>query len=91
MHEANQSTDVKPDNVFVNFQDSDNRFSDVKLGDLGGCCPVSSEFAMSGSEVGAPMWSSPEVILGMPWNTATDIWSFGAMVRTLLLHLLWLL
>jgi len=30
--------------------------------------------------VGAPVWSSPEVILEMPWNTATDIWSFGTVV-----------
>jgi hypothetical protein len=26
------------------------------------------------------MWSSPEVIMETPWNTATDIWSFGAVV-----------
>lgn len=28
------------------------------------------------------MWTSPEVIIETPWNTAIDIWSFGAMVRT---------
>ncbi|KAF2278304.1 kinase-like protein [Westerdykella ornata] len=64
-------TDVKPDNIFVNFQE-------------GGCYPVDSDWALSGTLVGAPMWSSPEVILEMPWKTATDIWSFGAVLISLI-------
>jgi hypothetical protein len=27
------------------------------------------------------MWTSPEILMELPWNTAADIWSFGAMVR----------
>ncbi|KAH9871716.1 hypothetical protein J1614_005972 [Plenodomus biglobosus] len=77
-------TDVKPDNVFVNLQQGASRFSDVQLGDLGGCYPADSEWAMSGTFVGAPMWSSPEILLEDPWNTATDIWSFGAMLISLI-------
>jgi serine/threonine protein kinase len=73
--------DVKPDNVFINLREGDMRFSEVQLGDLGGCSAVDSEWATSGTFVGSPMWTSPEVILNMPWNTATDIWSFGATVR----------
>jgi serine/threonine protein kinase len=73
--------DVKPDNVFVNLQEGDIRFSGVQLGDLGGCYPVDSEWATSGTVVGAPMWTSPEILMEQPWNTAADIWSFGAMVR----------
>lgn len=80
---ANNNPDVKPHNVFVNLQegDSDNRFSDVQLGDLGGCYPAKSKWAKSGAMVGAPVWTSPEVLMELPWNTAADIWSFGAMVR----------
>jgi len=74
--------DVKPDNVFVNLQESDMRFSEVQLGDLGGCYHADSNLATSGTMVGAPIWSSPEVLLEMPWNTAADIWSFGALVCT---------
>jgi serine/threonine protein kinase len=74
-------TGVKPDNVFVNLQEGDMSFSDVKLGDLGGCCSVNSTWATSGTMVGAPIWSNPEILLEQPWNTATDIWSFGAIVR----------
>jgi serine/threonine protein kinase len=34
-----------------------------------------------------PYWRSPESWVGMPWETASDIWSFGAIVSPLL-HLL---
>ncbi|PTU24175.1 hypothetical protein P175DRAFT_0513207 [Aspergillus ochraceoroseus IBT 24754] len=56
-------TDVKLDNIFVNYKDGENRFSDVQLGDLGG---------------------SPEVLMETPWNTATDIWSFGTALISLI-------
>lgn len=79
--------DIKLDNIFVNYNkyaSNDVRFSDVQLGDLGGAYPADSEWAKKGTPVGAPMWSSPEVIMETPWNTATDIWSFGAIVSTLI-------
>ena len=66
--------------MFVNLQEGENRFSDVKLGDLGGCYPADSEWATSGTMVGTPIWTSPEILMEIPWNTAADIWSFGAMV-----------
>lgn len=73
--------DVKPDNIFVNYNtEGDIRFSDVQLGDLGSACPADSIYAKEGTPIGAPMWSSPEVIMETPWNTATDIWSFGTVV-----------
>lgn len=72
--------DVKPDNIFVNYTDGDIRFSDVQLGDLGGACPADSIYAKEGTPIGAAIWSSPEVIMETPWNTATDIWSFGTVV-----------
>lgn len=61
-------------------EESDIRFSDVQLGDLGGTYPADSRYARGGIPIGAPMWTSPEVIMETPWNTATDIWSFGAVV-----------
>lgn len=65
----------------MNYREADVRFSTVQLGDLGGTTPADSKYAKGGVPVGAPMWSSPEVIMETPWNTATDIWSFGTMVR----------
>ncbi|KAH7402804.1 kinase-like domain-containing protein [Pyrenochaeta sp. MPI-SDFR-AT-0127] len=85
IHEENLvHTDVKLDNVFVGLQEGDNRFSDVQLGDLGGCYDKHSRWAISGTLVGTPIWSSPEVLMEMPWNTAADIWSFGALLISLL-------
>ncbi|OJJ42210.1 hypothetical protein ASPZODRAFT_77432 [Penicilliopsis zonata CBS 506.65] len=77
-------TDVKPDNVFVNYQEGEIRFSQVQLGDLGSTCPSSSEIATQGIPIGAPIWTSPEVIMETPWNTASDIWSFGSMLISLI-------
>lgn len=77
-------TDVKLDNVLVNFQQGVNRFSEVQLGDLGGCYHKSSKWATCGAIVGAPIWTSPEVHMEMPWNTAADIWSFGVVLIALI-------
>ncbi|RYN85812.1 hypothetical protein AA0119_g13090 [Alternaria tenuissima] len=77
-------TDVKPNNVFANLQEGNVRFSDVQLGDLGGCYPADSNWATSGTVVGTPMWTSPEILMELPWNTAADIWSFGAMLISLI-------
>ncbi|OJD13104.1 STE/STE20 protein kinase [Blastomyces percursus] len=77
-------TDIKLDNIFVNYKEGDIRFSDVQLGDLGSSYPADSTYAKEGTPVGAPMWSSPEVIMETPWNTATDIWSFGAVLISLI-------
>jgi serine/threonine protein kinase len=73
--------DVKLDNIFANIQeDADDRFSEVQLGDLGGCYSADSEWATSGTVIGTPMWMSPEVHLEIPWNAASDIWQFGTVV-----------
>ncbi|KAI9784064.1 MAG: hypothetical protein M1835_003655 [Candelina submexicana] len=77
-------TDVKLDNVFINYRKGENRFSDVQLGDLGSAYPADSKWAREGTPVGSPMWTSPEVIMETPWNTATDIWSFGNMLISLI-------
>jgi serine/threonine protein kinase len=74
--------DVKLDNVLVNLQENDDdRFTDIQLGDLGGCVSADSEWATSGTQVGTPMWSAPELLMEILWNTAADIWSFGTVVR----------
>ncbi|KAI1350229.1 STE/STE20 protein kinase [Xylaria sp. FL0043] len=87
MHEEGYvHTDIKSPNVFVNFKkDQDTvRFSEVQLGDFADSYPQESKRAKSGWLVGAPIWSSPEVLMETPWNTATDIWSFGVLVISLL-------
>ena len=62
--------DVKPHNIFVNYKDQDeddkNRFSEVQLGDFGGTYPQDSRWAREGTLVGAPIWTSPEVLMETP-------------------------
>lgn len=53
---------------------------EVQLGDCGNTVRDDSSYAKDSDMIGAPIWRSPEAILQIGWGTATDIWSFGAMV-----------
>ena len=53
----------------------------MQLADFGSASHVTSEWAEQGAPIGAKIWTSPEAIMETPWNTATDIWSFGTVVR----------
>ncbi|QKX54789.1 uncharacterized protein TRUGW13939_01878 [Talaromyces rugulosus] len=46
--------------------------------------PSESSYAKDGDLIGAPIWRSPEAQLRLSWDTSTDIWSFGALLTTLL-------
>lgn len=74
-------TDVKPSNILVNYGAGEQRFSDVQLADFGSTVHTDSTYARNGEAIGTPIFRSPEAHLQMSWNTATDIWSFGATVR----------
>ncbi|RHZ69251.1 hypothetical protein CDV55_103615 [Aspergillus turcosus] len=79
-------TDVKLDNILVNYRQGqgDIRFTDVQLADCGNTVPADSAYAKEGYMIGAPIWRSPEAHLRIGWGTSTDIWSFGALLLTLL-------
>ncbi|KAI1881863.1 hypothetical protein JX265_000689 [Neoarthrinium moseri] len=77
-------TDIKLDNIFVDFGESDQRFSAIQLGDCGGVVSHDSKFANEGHLIGASFTRSPEAQLHLPWGTPTDIWSFGNAVLSLL-------
>ncbi|KAL2130813.1 hypothetical protein VTI74DRAFT_5924 [Chaetomium olivicolor] len=77
-------TDIKLDNIFVNHGRGDRRFSEVQLGDCGGVVSQQSSFAREGHVIGAGFTRSPEVTFQLPWSTATDIWSFGTAMLSLL-------
>lgn len=73
--------DVKADNILVNENpDQTNRFTNVQLADMGNSYPETHEYALEGQLIGAPMWTSPEVLMHMSWYTKTDIWAFGTLV-----------
>lgn len=69
------------DNVFVNYSQGDQRFSEIQLGDFGGIVSQDSSFAREGHIIGAAITRSPEAMLQLSWGTSTDVWSFGNVVR----------
>uniref|UniRef100_A0A3P9BAE3 Protein kinase domain-containing protein n=1 Tax=Maylandia zebra TaxID=106582 RepID=A0A3P9BAE3_9CICH len=65
--------DLKPGNIMVV-----NRYESpvkVRLIDFGLACPASA--VMPGDRVGTVGYSAPEVMLGLPYNEASDMWSLG--------------
>uniref|UniRef100_A0A3P9CSK7 Protein kinase domain-containing protein n=1 Tax=Maylandia zebra TaxID=106582 RepID=A0A3P9CSK7_9CICH len=65
--------DLKPGNIMVvNRHESPIK---VKLIDFGLACPASA--VMPGDRVGTVGYCAPEVMLGLPYNEAIDMWSLG--------------
>ena len=74
-------SDIKPSNVLVNYDPVDGHITDVQLADLESTVSENSRHAIEGDPIGTPIFRSTEAILQMRWGTATDVWSFGTMVR----------
>lgn len=80
--------DVKPTNIFVDVDESDQPL--VKLGDLGLAKPVGEQasgpvgyFVPSEEQtvgVGSPIYSSPEQLLGKKCSRADDVFSAGIVL-----------
>lgn len=49
----------------------------VKIADLGNACWIDKHFS---NDIQTRQYRSPEAILGAPYDTSADIWSFGCMV-----------
>ncbi|CEJ62476.1 Putative Serine/threonine protein kinase [Penicillium brasilianum] len=77
-------TDIKPSNGLVNNGKDGSRFKEVQLADFGSTVHMDSAHARDGDSIGTPIFRSPEAHLQMRWDTATDIWSFGATLISLL-------
>ncbi|EPE24109.1 Protein kinase-like (PK-like) [Glarea lozoyensis ATCC 20868] len=77
-------TDIKIDNVLVNYGKGASRFTDVELADCGNTVHISSPFANDCDVIGAPVWRSPEAQLQISWGTPTDIWSLRTLLITLI-------
>lgn len=84
MKSTNQASDIKPDNVLVNYGSGRCRFREVELGDCGDACFMDPrdhlKLGENGHLIGAHMFRSPEAMLNLRWGTPTDIWSFGTTV-----------
>ncbi|KAF2084341.1 kinase-like protein [Saccharata proteae CBS 121410] len=80
MHEQNiVRTDVKPDNVLVNFDKTDSSISvgKVRLADLEDSAYVPEGSYILGFRAGNYMWRSPEAHMKGPVQKPHDMFSFG--------------
>jgi len=77
-------TDIKPDNILVNYGTRSSRFLDVQLADFGDVTRIDPkdylQVGIDGPHMGAAIFRSPEAMMQLRWGQATDIWSFGATV-----------
>lgn len=72
--------DLKPENILLKRPDS----SEVKLIDFGSACQTTHA---THSYVQSRFYRSPEVLLGVPYTTAVDMWSLGCIAGELFLGL----
>ena len=63
--------DVKPVNIFLT------NAGDVKLGDFGLCAYQSELPKTGGDTVGTPLYMSPEILAGKPYDAGADAWALG--------------
>lgn len=59
---------------------TNSNFTDVKIIDFGSAC---TDFKAGFSYVQSRFYRSPEVVLGLPYNHAVDMWSFGCIMAEL--------
>jgi serine/threonine-protein kinase len=78
--------DLKPDNVFLTFDDDGSVF--VKLLDFGIAKLLGESTAQhrtrTGASMGTPLYMSPEQCHGMSVDQRTDLYSFGVMTHEIL-------
>ncbi|KAL8719657.1 MAG: hypothetical protein Q9225_003354 [Loekoesia sp. 1 TL-2023] len=78
-------TDIKPNNILVNYGSGSARFSEVQVGDCGDTCTIDPNAdPLEGPIIGAAIFRSPEAMLNLRWRAPTDIWSFGATLISLI-------
>lgn len=75
--------DIKPENILVKIKlDKDNSDISIKLTDFGSACLKNT---LIFSQVQSLFYRAPEVILGIPYTQAIDIWSIGLVTAELFL------
>jgi casein kinase II subunit alpha len=77
-------TDIKPNNILVNYGSGPLRFDDIQLADFGDVSRTDPKdyltVGLDGPLIGAAIFRSPEAMLQLRWGPSTAIWSFGATV-----------
>ena len=55
----------------------------LKIADMGVCKIANSKDPMNGSEVGTPLYLSPEIIQHKPYDNKVDLWAIGCVAYNL--------
>lgn len=77
--------DLKPANVFVSFEESDNRVL-FQLGDFGLACPLdNNEITASHNGVGTRLYAATEQLEGRICSKKSDVFSLGVILIELIL------
>jgi NIMA (never in mitosis gene a)-related kinase len=71
--------DLKAGNVFLSRRREGGPLV-VKLGDFGIATVLRNTHALAKTVCGTPYYFSPELCLNKPYNSKTDIWSFGCII-----------
>ncbi|RMZ85263.1 hypothetical protein DV738_g379, partial [Chaetothyriales sp. CBS 135597] len=79
-------TDVKPNNILLDFDKDGTKVVEAKLSDCGDAWNIGHDINPKGEGhiIGAAIFRSPEAMLQLRWATPTDIWSFGATLISLI-------
>ena len=77
-------TDIKPDNVLVNYNGTSARFSEVQLGDCGDAYRFKprADPLEEGHVIDATIFRSSEAMLNLRWGPPTDMWSLRTTVSS---------
>ena len=69
--------DLKPENVLF----TNSKFERVKIIDFGSAC---TNYKAGFTYVQSRFYRCPEIVLGLPYNHAVDMWSFGCIIAELI-------
>ena len=80
MHSKNiLHRDIKTQNIFIT------KDGILKLGDFGISRELESRDQKAATSCGTPIVMSPEVCLGLPYDTKADVWSLGVILYELIM------
>jgi NIMA (never in mitosis gene a)-related kinase 1/4/5 len=69
--------DLKPQNIFLTAE------MHLKIGDFGISRVLDNSAQMANTSLGTPYYLSPEVCLGQPYDTKSDMWMLGCCLYEL--------
>lgn len=70
--------DLKPENILF----TNNTHEKLKIIDFGSAC---TDFSSGFTYVQSRFYRCPEIVLGLPYDHAADMWSFGCIIAELVM------